>query len=262
MVQFNRTWHDLPLRLSSASILILICATCIYAGGQLFTFFIILLVGVMHWELGKMLTPMSRQALWFSAFLSSAVSFYLLVSDNYIYSFLVLFLNIYFQRHFFHHNRTFGGLYSLALIICGVIFYDVRIELGVFHTLWLIGIVVLTDTAGYITGRLVGGPKVLPRVSPNKTWSGVLGGWLAAGIFAWVFQGIIMPQNLFIVFVAFSIILSVAAQIGDLIQSHLKRIRNVKDSSNLLPGHGGFMDRFDGFIGATFVIGFLFEWII
>jgi phosphatidate cytidylyltransferase len=71
-----------------------------------------------------------------------------------------------------------------------------------------------------------------------------------------------MPQNLFIVFVAFSIILSVAAQIGDLIQSHLKRISNVKDSSNLLPGHGGFMDRFDGFIGATFVIGFLFEWII
>lgn len=262
MISSNKTWHDLPLRIASAIILISISATCVYFGGQLFTCFIILLVGIMHWELGKMLTPMSKQALWFSAFLSSYVSFHLLGSDSYFWSALVLLFNFYFQRHFFHHNKNFGGFYSLALIICGSIFYDVRLELGIYHTVWLVGIVVLTDTAGYLTGRFIGGPKVLPRVSPNKTWSGVLGGWLAAGVFAWLFVDHVVPQNLFITFIAFSIVLSVAAQIGDLIQSHLKRIREVKDSSNLLPGHGGFMDRFDGFIGATVVIGFTFEWIL
>ena len=73
MIPSNRIWHDLPLRLASAVILISISTICIYSGGQLFTFFIILLVGIMHWELGKMLTPMSKQALWFSALLSSCV---------------------------------------------------------------------------------------------------------------------------------------------------------------------------------------------
>ena len=129
------------------------------------------------------------------------------------------------------------------------------------HTVWLIGIVVVTDTAGYIIGRTVGGPKVFPRISPKKTWSGVLAGWLAVGIFSWCFVENVAPQNLFFTFVSVSILLSVAAQIGDMIQSHLKRKNDVKDSSNLLPGHGGFMDRFDGFIGATVVTGLVFEWI-
>ena len=119
----------------------------------------------------------------------------------------------------------------------------------------------VTDTAGYIIGRAVGGPKVFPRISPKKTWSGVLAGWLAVGIFSWCFVENVAPQNLFFTFVSVSILLSVAAQIGDMIQSHLKRKNAVKDSSNLLPGHGGFMDRFDGFIGATVVTGLVFEWI-
>ena len=88
-------------------------------------------------------------------------------------------------------------------------------------------------------------------------------GWMVSG---WNFCMAFCPQrcarNLFINFIVFSIVLSVAAQVGDLAQSHLKRISKVKDSSNLLPGHGGFMDRFDGFIGATVVIGLFFEWVI
>ena len=130
-----------------------------------------------------------------------------------------------------------------------------RIDFGLLHTVWLIGIVVVTDTAGYIIGRTVGGPKVFPRISPKKTWSGVLAGWLAVALFSWSFVENVAPQNLFFTFVSISILLSVAAQIGDMIQSHLKRKSYVKDSSNLLPGHGGFMDRFDGFTGATVVIG-------
>jgi len=73
----NRNWHDFKLRLTSASFLLVVSAFCIYFGSYLFTFFIIFLIGVMHWELGKMLSPMSAQAMWFSAFLSIMATFFL-----------------------------------------------------------------------------------------------------------------------------------------------------------------------------------------
>ena len=257
----DNSWHDLRLRLVSASFLLCISAFCIYFGNYLFTLFIISLIGVIHWELGKMLSPMSVQAMWFSAFLSMFSTVFLLASNSVLWPILFLLINFYFQRHFFHHNRNFGAFYSLAVVVCGIIFYRVRLEYGLYHTIWLIGIVVVTDTAGYLIGRIVGGPKVFPRISPKKTWAGVLAGWFAVGFFSWLFVENIAPQSLFIKFVSISILLSVAAQIGDMIQSHLKRKNNVKDSSGLLPGHGGFMDRFDGFVGAMVVTGFIFEWI-
>ena len=107
----------------------------------------------------------------------------------------------------------------------------------------------------------IGGPKVIPRISPKKTWAGVLAGWFAVALFSWSFVENVAPQSLFIKFVSISIILSVSAQVGDMIQSHLKRRSDVKDSSGLLPGHGGFMDRFDGFVGAMVVTGLIFEWV-
>ena len=257
----NNNWHDLRLRLVSASLLLLISAFCIYFGNFLFTLFIISLIGVMHWELGKMLSPMSVQAMWFSAFLSMFLAVCLLASNSVFWSVLLLLTNFHFLRHFFHHSRNFGAFYSLAVIVCGIIFYRVRLEFGLYHTIWLIGIVVVTDTAGYLIGRIIGGPKVFPRISPKKTWAGVLAGWFAVGLFSWLFVENIAPQSLFIKFVSISILLSVSAQIGDMIQSHLKRRSDVKDSSSLLPGHGGFMDRFDGFVGAMVVTGLIFEWI-
>ena len=257
----NKNWHDLRLRLVSASLLLFISAFCIYFGNYLFTLFIISLIGVMHWELGKMLSPMSVQAMWFSAFLSMFMTLCLLASNSVLWPVLFLSINFYFQRHFFHHSRNFGAFYSLAVVVCGIIFYRVRLEFGLYHTIWLIGIVVVTDTAGYFIGRIVGGPKVFPRISPKKTWAGVLAGWFAVGFFSWFFVENIAPQNLFIKFISISILLSVSAQIGDMIQSHLKRRSDVKDSSGLLPGHGGFMDRFDGFVGAMVVTGLIFEWI-
>ena len=260
-MKMNDNWHDLRLRLVSASILLCISAFCIYFGNYLFTLFILSLIGVMHWELGKMLSPMSVQAMWFSAFLSMFSTACLLASNSVLWPILLLLINFYFQRYFFHHSRNFGAFYSLAVIVCGIIFYRVRSEFGLYHTIWLIGIVVVTDTAGYLIGRIIGGPKIFPRISPKKTWSGVLAGWFAVGLFSWSFVENIAPQSLFFKFISISVLLSVSAQIGDMIQSHLKRRSDVKDSSGLLPGHGGFMDRFDGFVGATVVTGLIFEWI-
>ena len=255
-------WKDLPLRIVSASLLLMTSGLCIYFGDPVFTFFVIMIVGIVHWELGKMLTPTSNQAQWFSAVCSAISLFVIILVNNILFVSGVLFINFLFQRKFFHHSKNFGAVYSFAVIICGVIFHSVRLDFGLHHIIWLIGVVVLTDTAGYLTGRIFGGPKVFSRVSPNKTWSGVFGGWLAAGIFSLFFVKNVATPDLFVTFVAVSILLSLAAQVGDMIQSYLKRISQVKDSSNLIPGHGGFMDRFDGFIGATVVTGFFFEWII
>ena len=260
-MNIKNNWYDLRLRLISGFFLLLISSFCIYLGNFVFTFFVISLVGVMHWELGKMLSPMSVQAMWFSAFSSTVITFWILVTDSSFWPIFILLINFYFQRNFFHHNRSFGAFYSLAVIICGIIFYRVRLEFGLYHTVWLIGIVVVTDTAGYLIGKVIGGPKIFPRISPKKTWSGVLAGWVAVGLFSWLFVENIAPEILFIKFVSISIILSVSAQIGDMIQSQLKRRSDVKDSSGLLPGHGGFMDRFDGFVGALVVTGLIFEWI-
>jgi phosphatidate cytidylyltransferase len=119
---------------------------------------------------------------------------------------------------------------------------------GLATVLWAAASVVATDVGAYFVGRNVGGPKLAPRLSPNKTWSGLLGGILCAAI-----VGVVTA---FIVAAAWeplavcSAILAVIAQGGDLIESALKRHFNVKDASRLIPGHGGFLDRFDGYLTA------------
>lgn len=118
---------------------------------------------------------------------------------------------------------------------------------------WLIAVCIATDTGAYFVGRAVGGPLLAPRISPNKTWAGSLGGLLCAaavGFFAArLMRG---PDPLFLVLVSVGV--SVAAQLGDLAESAAKRHFGVKDSGRLIPGHGGLFDRFDSIVGATLAV--------
>jgi phosphatidate cytidylyltransferase len=116
--------------------------------------------------------------------------------------------------------------------------------------LWLFAVVWAEDTGAYFAGRLIGGPKLAPRISPNKTWAGAVGGTVAAiiaGSAVVILAGI--EWKAMHALVAF--VVSVAAQIGDLIESAIKRRFGVKDASALIPGHGGMMDRVDGFLIAA-----------
>lgn len=122
---------------------------------------------------------------------------------------------------------------------------------GLAAVLWLILVVVASDTCGYFAGRCLGGPKFWPRLSPKKTWSGTIAGWLGAAAVGAVFwaagkagAGLILVSPL----VAF------AGQMGDITESWAKRRAGAKDASNLIPGHGGVMDRFDALIGATLAV--------
>ena len=121
---------------------------------------------------------------------------------------------------------------------------------GLWTAVWLLCVVWATDSAAYIAGSTVGGPKLAPIISPNKTWAGALAG-LAAGAFG----TLILAQLVGVVavgpFVAAGLVLSLLTQCGDLAESALKRTFGVKNASDLIPGHGGALDRLDGLIFAT-----------
>ena len=120
---------------------------------------------------------------------------------------------------------------------------------GFWAVLFVIAVVVATDVAAFICGRTFGGPKLAPAISPNKTWSGLAGGIsaaaLAAALFTWV------TGSSAIELAVLGAVLGAVAQAGDLTESALKRAFGVKDASNLIPGHGGFMDRADGIVAAA-----------
>jgi phosphatidate cytidylyltransferase len=123
-------------------------------------------------------------------------------------------------------------------------------EEGFLALVLLFAIVWATDSAAYFVGRWIGGPKLLPRVSPGKTWSGAVGGLVGAVLAAVVVAGIAgLPSVPALAGIA--VALSAFAQAGDLFESLLKRRFGAKDSSRLIPGHGGLMDRLDGFVAAA-----------
>lgn len=122
--------------------------------------------------------------------------------------------------------------------------------LGLVAILFLFAVVWATDIVAYFTGRALGGPKLWPAVSPNKTWSGALGGVLGGAVAALVvakLAGLGIASMLVLVAIG----LSIASQAGDLLESALKRQFGTKDASDLIPGHGGLMDRLDGFLTAV-----------
>lgn len=131
--------------------------------------------------------------------------------------------------------------------------------LGLTAVLFLFAIVWSTDIAAYFTGRALGGPKLWPAVSPNKTWSGALGG-LAAAVAAGSAVAAVGDVPRLLPLVGVAAVLSVASQAGDLFESAVKRRFGVKDSGSIIPGHGGVMDRLDGLIFAAVVAAAIGLW--
>jgi phosphatidate cytidylyltransferase len=128
-----------------------------------------------------------------------------------------------------------------------------------FAALMLVFLVVwMTDIGGYFAGRAIGGPKLWPRVSPKKTWAGAAGGFVLSVAVACVFAALGVGK--WLPLLGLAALLSIVSQLGDLFESAVKRTFGVKDSSHLIPGHGGLLDRLDGYVFAVIAaaaIGFL-----
>jgi phosphatidate cytidylyltransferase len=147
-----------------------------------------------------------------------------------------------------------AGLVYAASVVISVTLLRVlsRID-GVEAILWLFAVVWGTDIMAYFGGRLIGGPKLWPRLSPSKTWAGFIVGVSCGGLLGLLcvaLQPAAEGTLLWPLFVL-GLLAGVVAQAGDFLESGVKRRFGAKDSSHLIPGHGGFMDRLDGFIAAA-----------
>jgi phosphatidate cytidylyltransferase len=130
-----------------------------------------------------------------------------------------------------------------------------RADHGLGLTLWTLMIVWATDICAYFAGRAIGGPKIAPAISPSKTWAGLCGGMLGAGLTgAFLAHRLSLPEALFWLGAP----LAMLAQVGDFFESWMKRRAGVKDSGSIIPGHGGVMDRLDGLVPVTTAVGVLF----
>jgi phosphatidate cytidylyltransferase len=250
-------WSDLLPRVISAVLMAIIGIAAIWLGGIFLDFLLILVVAVMHWELGSMLNPMSKQAKWFSAFFGAFALYWALGSESMFGCIITLLLGAAVQIGFFFNEKRTGFLVSLAILLCGYFLHSFRLDFGVGFTFWLVGLVIATDLGGYFGGRLIGGPKLIPRVSPKKTWSGAVAGWIGAlsvSVLVLIYSSLEAPLFDLLTLTVF---ISVASQAGDICESALKRTCSIKDSSSLIPGHGGVMDRFDGLVGASLVLGII-----
>ena len=148
-----------------------------------------------------------------------------------------------------------GGFIYATLPVASLTFIRGEEPFGFGAIIFLFAIVWGTDIAAYFNGRSLGGPKLAPKFSPNKTWSGAIGGALAGtagGCLVAFFALDTSPANFFIP--ALSLALSIISQIGDISESWVKRKFGVKDSGHFLPGHGGFMDRVDGLVFAAILL--------
>lgn len=221
---------DLPVRAVSAVVMLAVAVTAMVVGGTVFDTFVVLVA------------------------LAAFVEFILLVV-----------------------RATPNVPYRLAAILVGAIYFGVAggvlAGAGDFLIVLIVGVTIFTDTFAYFTGRAIGGPKIAPSISPSKTWAGLIGGMVGAGLWLvlWVVaieKDIVGPrfelglhlgaQNLLMAGLL-GAGLAVLAQTGDFFESWLKRRAGVKDSSKLIPGHGGVFDRIDGMIPVALVVGLFLE---
>ena len=144
-----------------------------------------------------------------------------------------------------------GTVYVTAPPVALVILRDSAA--GVETIIWIIAMVVAADTGGYLVGRTVGGPKLAPRISPNKTWSG-LGGAVAGAALVGLLTAFILNHTNVLVLTLISAVLGLLEQGGDLVESAFKRHFGVKDTSQIIPGHGGVLDRVDGLLAVAVAV--------
>lgn len=241
-------WSDLTMRLSSAIAMVLVGAAGIWFGGHAFHVMVAVICGLMVWELVCIIRPQAgtRLQVLLGLLTGSAVFVSVYLPVGFALPILLAPALIGFGQ--LERNRTIYMTFTVMILMSGFGMMQVRDEMGVGWMLWLVTVVVVTDVVGYFAGRAIGGPKFWPTVSPKKTWSGTAAGWIGAGIVGAIFS---VNTGVGLQLVGISVAVSMASQMGDISESGMKRKMGVKDSSNLIPGHGGLMDRFDGMLGAS-----------
>jgi phosphatidate cytidylyltransferase len=244
---------NLALRIVSSLVLAPVAIAAAYFGGVVFIIFWAVAAAIVFWEWQTLVCAHDRNsvlAIGAAALIGAAV---MLLTGWYGTALALVALSGFGVAALASRARRAwcagGLLYAAALLVAPVI---VRNDpaLGFAAILFVFAVVWFSDIVAYFAGRAIGGPKLMPSVSPRKTWSGAIGG-TAGGVIGGVlvarYSGI---ANLGAA-AAVAFVLSLISQAGDLLESAIKRRFNTKDASQLIPGHGGLMDRLDGFVTAA-----------
>ncbi len=244
-------YADLTPRIASAIVLIGIAAVGFAAGGIWAALLIAVVSMIMLWEFAR-LTRFNAGYFMPVMVATGAISILITWQTSAWVGMLILVVGM---LALYRENRREWALSALGLAYVGgaaLAIYTIYVGAnGIWNLFWVILVVVLSDIGGYFAGRTFGGPKLWPAISPKKTWSGTLGGWGLA-VVGGIIIAIFTPYQLFFAILV-SLVLCIAAQAGDLLESWVKRKQGVKDASNLIPGHGGFLDRFDALMAAALI---------
>jgi phosphatidate cytidylyltransferase len=244
---------ELALRIGSAAVLVPLALGSAYVGGAVFLAFWAAAASIILWEWTALVGESSRTrvvGIGVAAFFLAAALFWLDASPA---ALGLLALGAIGGAALSVRARAgwilAGGVYAAAMLAAPALLRS-DAEWGFLALVLVFAVVWTTDVMAYFAGRVLGGPKLWPAVSPKKTWSGAIGGLLAGTL---VGAGVAVLGGLdrlgFVAVVC--ALLSLAAQAGDLLESGLKRHFGAKNASELIPGHGGLMDRLDGFVAAA-----------
>ncbi len=247
--------HNLLLRVLSAAVLAPLALAAAYFGGVGFAIFWGVAAVAVLWEWMALATGAANRLVFYVG--ASALLLAVVIAERQRpgISVLIIILGALAAVVFAPAERRAwiaGGVCYAGIMLMAPLVLRSDAEFGLLALLMLFAVVWATDVLGYFVGRAFGGPKLAPRMSPKKTWSGALGGTIAAIIVALVVARIAnLPDWPLIAGIA--LLLSAASQAGDIFESALKRRFGAKDSSHLIPGHGGVMDRLDGFWAASLI---------
>jgi phosphatidate cytidylyltransferase len=248
-----RLGRDFMPRLASGIAMGVVAALCTFTGAIPFAALVVVVTVLLSWEWGRLahgreadlVIAVHVGAAGIAAVLAAVGFVGLGLLTLPIGAILAMLLSLGRHSLFSGLGVFYAGLPAVALI-----WLRSDAELGLLAVAFLILIVVVSDTAGFLSGRLLGGPKLWQRVSPNKTWAGFVGAMLASSIVGALFC-LAVPDGSAVRLAAAGAMLSFVAQAGDLAESAIKRRFGAKDTSALIPGHGGVMDRVDGLVAAA-----------
>ncbi|WP_372603729.1 phosphatidate cytidylyltransferase [Actibacterium sp.] len=251
-------WEDLKTRLTSGLLMAVAGVALIWAGGPWFAALAALVSGLMLWELSRMTNPDARAAAVQLALLGGAAVLLARALPG-VYVLPLLVAPALVGVSLLKQNRMIFAAYAVVILLAGYGLSMFRDNYGMVWLIWLVLVVIATDIFGYFAGRMIGGPKFWPAISPKKTWSGTIAGWIAAALVGVAF---LQFTNAGLTLPVISAALSLASQMGDIAESAVKRRMGVKDSSALIPGHGGLFDRFDGLLGAALVMLIVSQFVV
>lgn len=274
---------NLATRVLSALVLIPLVLIAVYLGHPWFDLFVILFAGVMAWEWARIAgrrrgpsdpSPAARipvSNLAPAGLLSIAIVVITLCLDRFpevialdvpgwalILVGTMLAVLVSLPAHG-RRSLWFGlGILYVATPAMAMLWVrdDPVTGQGILLLAWILALVIATDTGAYAAGRSIGGPKLAPRISPNKTWAGLLGGMASAALVGLIF-GLLLHLPSIWKLMILSGALAVIEQVGDLLESAFKRRFGMKDSSHIIPGHGGVLDRVDGLLAVSVAVAAL-----